>query len=179
MPADDPAVPGQSRPDCEVGVAGDQRRHQRQQRIEVGGHVDVHVGEDLGIRSQPDRVQRPATTLLLEPYVADLWPTAGQVGRDRRSAVCAGVVCDRDSEPIGEEPAQVPVQPLHGRRQVGLFVVDRDGHVQHRPQPCLLLVCLGGARSGLGQLRHVFSFGSPACVLLWSTCGGSLRLTSA
>jgi hypothetical protein len=48
-PADHPGRPGQPGPDREVTVSRDQRRHQRQQRVQVGGQIDVHVREHVGV----------------------------------------------------------------------------------------------------------------------------------
>ena len=65
-PAHDAGAAGQPGADRQVGVAGDQRRDQRQQRGQVGGQVDVHVGEHRRVGLQPDRAQRPAAALLLQ-----------------------------------------------------------------------------------------------------------------
>ena len=67
-----PRGAGEPGADREVGVAGDQRGHQRQQGVEVGGQVDVHVGEDRGVGGGPHGPQGPAAPLLLQPEGPDL-----------------------------------------------------------------------------------------------------------
>ena len=100
--------------DRHVGVPGDQRRHQRQQRGQVGGQVDVQVRHDGGVRGGPGRPQRPAAALGVQ--VQDVH--AVQLGREpsghRQGAVGAGVVGDGDPEAVRQPPAQVGVQPAHG-----------------------------------------------------------------
>ena len=47
-----------------------QRRDQGQEPREVGGQVDVHVGEDGGVAVPPGRAERPPAALLLEAHRA-------------------------------------------------------------------------------------------------------------
>ena len=117
--------------DREVGVPGDQRGDQREQRGQVGRQVDVAVGEHRRVRGRPHRAQRPAAALLLQPHGRDRRDLAGQRPGDRRGGVGAGVVGDRDPEAVGELRGQVGVQPPHRRLEVGLLVVDGDDDVEH------------------------------------------------
>jgi hypothetical protein len=41
-------------------VPGQQRRHQRQQGVQVRRQIDIHVREHLGVALRPDGPQRPA-----------------------------------------------------------------------------------------------------------------------
>ena len=72
--------------DRHVGVARHQRRDERQQRVEIGGEVDVHVGDDGRVVGAPRRAQRAAATLAVEVQGAH----AGRARRrgSRRCARC-------------------------------------------------------------------------------------------
>ena len=63
-PAHHPRAAREPAADREVGVPGQQRRDQRQQRGQVGGQVDVHVGEHRRVGGGPDGAQRAAAALL-------------------------------------------------------------------------------------------------------------------
>ncbi len=70
-----PRATAQPGADRQVRVAGDERRHQRGERREVGGQVDIHVRQHGRVRRGPHRMQRSAAPLLLEahdPYVGQL-----------------------------------------------------------------------------------------------------------
>ena len=51
---------------------------------------------------------------------------------DSGSVIDAGVVRDRDASRKGELVPQMAVQPIHRIRQRGLFVVNRDHHIEDR-----------------------------------------------
>ncbi len=111
-------------------MAGDQRCDQRQQGVEVGGEIHVHVGEDGGVGTGPHLAQGPAPALFLQAGAAYAVQRGGEPTRDLRGAVGARVVGDRDPEGIGEGPAEVLVQSAHARAEVLLLVEDRDHHVE-------------------------------------------------
>lgn len=123
---------GQPGADRQVRVTRDQRRHQRQQRVEVGGEVHVHVGEDRRLGSGPHRPQGPAPALLLQSEVGDLGDLLLQPCRHQRGGVRRRVVRDRDAEGVRERALEVVMQSQHTRLEVLLLVVDRDYHVQDR-----------------------------------------------
>ena len=148
--ADHPAVPGQPRPDGHVRMPRDQRGDQRQQRVQVGGQVHVHVGDHVGARGQPHRGQRTATALLLQPDVPDAGQLAAQPGCHQRGGIGAGVVGDGDQELVGKAALQMCVQPSHAGRQICFLVEDRDRHVQGQP----IRVGLGVRWVLLCQRRH-------------------------
>ena len=91
------------RADRQVGVAGDQRRDQGQQRGQVGRQVDVHVGQD---RRRPNRSRPRAAPGRVPCRRGARGPTCGELGRqlrrDHAGVVGAGVVGDRDPERVGE-----------------------------------------------------------------------------
>jgi hypothetical protein len=128
-PALDPRRARQPRPDREIGVAADQRGDQRQQGVEVGRQVDVHVDEDVAVGPAPRLLERTTTTLLGEVLDPDLRVLVAQPARDDRGAIGGGVVGDRDPEAPGQvlEGGQ---HPVHRRRELGLLVVHRDHHVE-------------------------------------------------
>ena len=102
-PAHDPRAARQPGADREVGVAGDQRRHQRQQRVQVGGQVHVHVGEDLGV----GRATTPCAARGRGPSPPGARRrTSGSSAASRRATssgrVGAGVVGDGDAERVRE-----------------------------------------------------------------------------
>jgi hypothetical protein len=131
--ADHPRAARQPGADRQVRVAGDQRRDQRQQRLEPGREVDVHVGEDVGVAARPDPPQRPAASLLGEAHVGDRVELGGEPFADRRGAVLAGVVGDHDAEGVGEGPGAVVMQAADTALQGGLLVVDGDRDLDGRP----------------------------------------------
>ena len=125
-----PRVPGEPRPDRQVGVAADQRRDQGEQRGEVGGEVDVHVDEHVALRGAPHPLERPAPALLGQVHDRDLGVGVAEPAGDQRGLVGAGVVGDGDPEGPRHR-AQVLEHPLDRRRELRLLVVDRDHHVEH------------------------------------------------
>src|SRR5207253_7250720 len=99
--------------DREVAVAGDEWSDQREQGVEVGREVDVHVGDHGGVTRQPGVGQGPAATLLVEVD----GPDAGQLGFQpagyRPGVVGACVVRDRDSGGEGQTRLDVGVEIAH------------------------------------------------------------------
>jgi hypothetical protein len=131
--ADHPRAGGEPAADRQVRVPGDQRRHQRQQRGQVGGQVDVHIGEHRRGGGRPRRPQRPAAALLLQVDDRDLRQLPLEGPGEVEGGVGAGVVGDRDAEGVGEGGGQVGVQAAHAPLQVGLLVVDGDRQVEDGP----------------------------------------------
>ncbi len=113
-------------------MAGYQRRDQRQQGVEVGGQIDVHIGQHRRLGVPPHGAQRPAAPLLLQPYGGDLVDRLVEPGGDLRGAVGARVVGDGDAEAVGEGPGEVVVKPPDTGFEVGLLVVDGDDDVEDR-----------------------------------------------
>jgi hypothetical protein len=113
-------------------VTGDQWGHQWCERIEVGGQVDVHVGEHLGVRRRPHRAQRPPAALLLQPHDAHVAELGGQFGRDTRGVVDAGVVGDGDAGRERELFGEMPMEATDRIDKCQLLVVHRNDHVEHR-----------------------------------------------
>ena len=144
------------RADRDVGVARHQGRDQREQGVEVGGEVDVHVGER---RSRRWRVHtacsarpRPFSSRWTASHLREL------AGRARRAiaegAVGAGVVGDGDPEAEREAPRSG--SRAGGARSAArsrLLVVDGDHDVDDRGH---------GARTGLVGEELEGRFGSHA-----------------
>ena len=124
--ADHPGAPRQPGPDRDVAVPGQQRRDQRQQRLQVGGQVHVHIGIDVGVAAGPDRAQRPAPA---RPLDADRLHQRG-LGRQRQSlgpgAVGASVFGDRDAGRERKAVLQESAQPPDRRFDVAFLVADRN-----------------------------------------------------
>ena len=127
--------------DRHVAVAAEQRSHQRQESVQVGGEVDVHVGDHRGPAAQPGGGQGTATSPLLEAQVADSAQLGRQPQAGLRGRVGAGVVGDGDQGGEWEVVIQVVAQPAHARLQVTFLVVDGD-HDLHQ-----LADARGGCRS--------------------------------
>ncbi len=126
-----PRTPGQPGADGQVGVAGDQRGDQREERVEIGGEVDVHIGEDRGVGGRPHRPQGPARA----PSPPAVRTAPGQLGGERgghgRGGVGAGVVGDGDAEGVREGPREMAVESDHAAVEVLLLVVNGDDDVEH------------------------------------------------
>jgi len=123
--ADHPRAASQPGPDGEVAVPGQQRRDQRQQGVQVGGQVHVHVSEDVRVTRRPERTQRSAPAGFLQPDGPDFGELRLQRARDRPGLVGAAVV--RDGDPRGEREAgpQVRHQAADAPLEVALLVADR------------------------------------------------------
>ena len=112
-------------------MAGDEWCDQREEGREVGGEIDVHVGEDGGVARRPDVVERAPTSLLVEADADDAVELRLERAGDRPGAVGAGVVGDRDP---GRERKrlEVLVQPPDRRLELRLLVEDWDDDLEHR-----------------------------------------------
>ncbi len=125
-----PRTTRQAGTDGHVGVAGDERCHQRQQRGQVGGEVDVHVGQYRRGGTAPYGVQRPAAPLLAQVHGAYPGQLQCQPVGQHRGPVGTGVVGDGELERVRERAGQVGVYPTHAGLQVGFLVEDRDHQVE-------------------------------------------------
>ena len=148
-----------------------------QQRGQVGGQVDVHVGEHGRVRGRPDRAQRPAAALLLQPHRrAPPGSSPASAPGDRRGGVGAGVVGDRDPEAVRELRGQVGVQPPDRRLEVGLLVVDGDDDVEHDAAGGGGGAGSRGCRSGSATSMLMSSRVVGGAVRsLWRTCASTVR----
>ncbi len=112
-------------------MAGNQGSEQGRQCGQIGGQVNVHIGQHRRRGLKPHLAQGVAPALFGEVdhlYFAQ-FPRHAFGGP--QSAVCAGVVRHSDPERVREGAAQVAVQPPEALFQIPLFVVDRDSHIQH------------------------------------------------
>ncbi len=130
-----PAHPGRARqsgPDGHVAVPGDERGEQREEGVEVGGQVDVHVREHVRVGGGPGLPQGAATALLGQGHHAHARKLRRQLRSRPGRAVGARVVGDRHGAAERQTRGRVPVQPAHGRPEVAHLVVDRDDDVDRR-----------------------------------------------
>ena len=131
-PADHPGAAAEPGADRQVGVPGDQRGDQRQQRGEVGGEVHVACRPAPARRRPPRRARSARPRPFSASWTAvDAGQLAGQRRRRSRGGVGAGVVGDGDPEGVREVRGQVGVQAPDARLEVGLLVVDGDDDVEH------------------------------------------------
>src|SRR5581483_6038682 len=100
----------QAAADGQVAVPGEERGHQRQERLQAGGEVDVHVADDVRVALAPDLAQRPAAPLLVQVHAAHLREVRGERAGDLPGPVDAGVVRDGDPESVREVLLEVAVQ---------------------------------------------------------------------
>jgi hypothetical protein len=105
-------------------VPGEQRRDQWQQGVQVGGQVDVHVGEHLGGAGGPDLFQRAAAPGLLEPDHPDPGQVGGEQGADLICRVRTSVVRDADLGRKRECGVEELPQPSDVRSEVVFLVLD-------------------------------------------------------
>ena len=127
-----PRAATQAGADRQVGVARDQRCHQRSQCRQVGGQIDVHVHQHGGVGARPDPPQSAAAALFLQPHDPHVGQLRGQARGDLGGVVGAGVVGDRDPKPERHRVGEVGVQPVHRVGQRALLVVHRHDDVEHR-----------------------------------------------
>ena len=111
-------------------MTGDERSDEREQGVETGGEIDVHVGEDVGLRRRPDGGQGPAAALLVEVDHPDVGEPGGQPGRDLEGRIRAAVVGDRDPGGEGERRGEVVVEAFDAPGQGACLVVDGHGDVE-------------------------------------------------
>ncbi len=137
---------GQPGADREVRVPGDERRHQGQERAQVGGEVDVHVDEHGGVALRPRRLERSSAALLVQVQGRRRGPPVGETAR--RSPTCASVLAlsamvmryEKGKRALEELEQAQDVAP-----QLGLLVVDGEHDVDDGRRG------LGGlGRAGLG-----------------------------
>jgi len=124
--ADHPRTWRQPGPDRHVAVPGQQRRDQRQQRVQVGGQVHVHVGADVGVTAGPDPAQRAAPPGPLTAGGADERKFGRQFQGLSPGAVGASIVSDSDADRKREGVIKIGAQPPDGRPEVTFLVADRD-----------------------------------------------------
>jgi hypothetical protein len=101
-------------------------RQQRQQRVRVGGQIDIQVTQDGRVAARPDGPQRPAPAGPVQPDRADQFQIGFEGQGFRPGAVGAAVVRDRDAGAEREAVVQVGVQPPDAAGQAALLIPDRD-----------------------------------------------------
>ena len=116
---------GEPGPDRHVAVPGEQGRHERQQRLERGRQVGVHVGDHSGRAGRPHRPQCPAAALLADVQRTDRVELGGQPVGQRAGVVGAPVVDDRDLGGERELAIQEGAERPHAGADPAGLVVDR------------------------------------------------------
>src|SRR5262249_49709713 len=100
-----------------------------EQRVQVGGQIDIHVGEHLAGTNQPDRPQRPATTKLLQPDDADTVEPNSQAADNNPDGVGTAVVGDGNMPNKRETAGQIAVQPANTESQIDLLILDQNDDI--------------------------------------------------
>jgi hypothetical protein len=113
-------------------VPGDERRDQRQQAVEVGGQIDVHVRDDRRVTLQPRVPDGAASAFRCEARGANPGQLKGQPLGDGPGRIGARVVDDGDPRIERKSLAEVLPQPANAPLEVALLVVDRDRDVDER-----------------------------------------------
>ncbi len=111
--ADHAGTRGEAGPDGDVAVARDERRHQRQERVQPGGQVDIEIGDHRCVARQPRGAQRSPATLLVEVDGSNARQGVGQGGGLLPGAVGARVVGDRDPGRERELAVHEVVERVH------------------------------------------------------------------
>jgi hypothetical protein len=130
-PPDHRGPVGQPGADGQVAVARQQGRDQRQQRLQAGGQVHVHVGDHVGVAGAPDLAQGPAPALLGQVDGPDLREPLGQPLGQQPGGVGAGVVGDGDPEGEREVGRQVGVEAPDAGLEHVLLVVHGHHDLDH------------------------------------------------
>ena len=124
-----PRHPGsrrQSRADRDLAVARQEWREQRQQRVQIGRQVDVHVCDDSRPARRPRGPQRPTAPLLRDAQNTYPVEIVRERPRDLGRDVRAGVVRDRDPPRERHVGIEEAMQPVDRRGQRPLLVVYGD-----------------------------------------------------
>lgn len=111
-----------------AGQGGDQR----QQPVEAGGQVHVHVRDDVRVAGAPDGAQGEPAALAVEVDDADARQFVGEATGGGEGLVGAGVVGDRDPPGEGEVRRQSGVECAQAAGQGAFLVVDRNDDVDRR-----------------------------------------------
>ena len=127
--ADYPCPAGQPGSDGHVAVAGEQRRDQREQGVQVCRQIDIHIGEHVRVVRQPDGSQCPAAAWLLQPDGANQVELARQGERDGPGPVGTAVVGDGDPRSERKAGPEVRLDPAHARAEVTFLVAYRDDNL--------------------------------------------------
>ena len=145
-------------------VAGDQRGDQRQQRVEVGGQVHVHVGEHRRLGRRPHGAQRAAAALRAP---GGRHATSGSSAASASATAEVGSVLALSAtvirKRVREGARQVRVQPPDAGVEVVLLVVDGDDDVEYGRAGAAGGAGRSGSRAGLcGRGRQVLPGGQIA-----------------
>ena len=149
---------GQTRTDGHVAMAGQQRRHERQQRLERRRQVHVHVGDDGGAAGRPGLAKGEAPALAVKMQGRHARQGVAQGGGHRISVVGAGVVDDGDDGAEREGLVEEGAQGDDALDQLRRFVVDGDDDLD-----------VDGSVAGI----HVHLGGGQGCHALHGVAGGS------
>ena len=155
---DHPRTVREPGPDGDVAVPGKQRGHQRQKRVEIGGQIDVHIGEHIGVARGPDSPQRAAPPRLVQMNGRDVREFPAERHRDRPGAVGAAVVGNGHARREREFLPQVGAEPPDARSQIAFLVLHRDDDVHLGCWECAISHRAPGFRNDVewlhaGQLR--------------------------
>ncbi len=121
----------EARSDRDVRVPRDEGGDEREERVEIGREIDVHVSDDLGVARAPRLPQRASPTLAVEVDRVHTVELAGQLDGLRPGAVRGSVVDDRDAPREREAGGQVRVQSADAGSERGFLVEHRNDDVHH------------------------------------------------
>ena len=127
-----PGAMHKAAPNRDVAMPGDERRDQRQQAIQVGREIDVHIGDDRRATPEPRLSDGPASTLLFKAHGADTVQLERQPLGDHPRRIGARVVHDGDPRLKRKLVVEVSPQPANTPLEVAFLVVDRDRDVKER-----------------------------------------------
>ena len=113
-------------------MAGQQRRDEREQGVEVCRKVDVRVGEDRCVAGRPGCAQRSTPALLIQVHRPDALELCLESLSDPPRRVGARVVGNRDPGRQRKSGVEVAPEAANACRQLLLFVEDRDDDIHDR-----------------------------------------------
>ncbi len=111
-----------------IGAVGDQIVDFFQMP-EVGGEVDIHIADEIGIRPRPGRLQRQPETTLPDAQIADIVITRRERPPDFRGPVRRAVVRDAEFPDIEPLRSAIGDCALDGLRELLFLIENRKGDV--------------------------------------------------
>lgn len=146
----DMGASSQSGADGHIALARKERSHQREQRRQRSGEIDIHIGDDRSGAARPGRAQRVPSPLAREVDGDDARKGARQLGGDGKRVIGAGVVHHGDQSTERERMVEEMAKLGDASFELRGFVVHR-----HHDLDIQRNVAGAGPRFGRCQDCHV------------------------
>src|SRR5438128_5521750 len=107
-------------------MPGDERRNQGEEGVQVGGQIDIHIGDDRRVTLQPRLPYGAASALGFVAHGADTARLEHQPLGDRPGRIGTRVVDDGDPRLKRKLVVEVSPQPANSPLEFALLVVEGD-----------------------------------------------------